>query len=160
MKLLSLIAIVLYMITSPFMAQSLDIESDRLDDLGVRLPQPTIVAPRGSQEFWVCTFNNRGSDWVPVTVGVALLSPDSASVVDSVLTHFGQSPVQATIFRNDDRILGVWWRVLSAKDKRGRRAVSIDYTLRFNKKRNKANLDVAPFIFSNFFNGRGTCTRR
>ena len=100
MKLLFLIAVVLYVITSPLTAQSLDIESDRLDDLGVRLPQPTLVAPRGSQEFWVCTLNNRGSDWVPVTVGVALLGPNSASVVDSVLTHFGQSPVQATIFRN------------------------------------------------------------
>lgn len=160
MKLLPLVAFVLCMFTSSLMAQTSSIDTNHLDDLGVRLPQPALVAPRGTQEYWVCTFNNRDSDWVPVRVGVAILSSRSASVVDSVLTHFGQSPVQASIYRNEARILGVRWRLRFAQDKRGRRAISVDYTLRFNKERNRVSLNINPSQFNNSFYGRGSCARQ
>lgn len=110
-----------------------------------------------AKELWDCTFTNTDGNWISPKVAIVVENDKQAQVIDGVLIAFKQSPARATVYRNDDRVLGVRWRVTNIRDKRGQGANKLDYDFRFNKVRNKANLDMKPHGFPNSFNGRGTC---
>lgn len=139
-------------------AQDRRIEFDRFNDLGVPLAPLSVSTPAPPTTRLICEFPNKSSDWIPRRLAIDIAANGAAQTSDPVLSHFNQSPLRATIGRNDSRLLTARWRLRNVRDEDNRRAHHIDYALRFNKARNRANLDAKPFQFINGFNGRGICT--
>ncbi len=157
MKLALLCLILSPLSAAPLWAQSGQFTPELFGELAIDLPALEIPATPGQ---WVCTFSNKGSDWVPDTVVIQLTNQTSAEITGPILKHFGQSPTTASVYRNDSRALGLGWRLNSPRDKQGRRDRRLNYALKINKQRNKASLTVEPSRYDNFFNGRGVCQRR
>ncbi|PSL21695.1 hypothetical protein [Shimia abyssi] len=80
----------------------------------------------------------------------------TALVVDPFLLYMKQAPKTAKFFKEDAKRMRVRWRIDDMKYARGHTS-DTDFSLVFDKRRNKASITINISNASNTDNGTGSC---
>ncbi|MQQ06849.1 hypothetical protein GFB49_00120 [Epibacterium sp. SM1979] len=108
---------------------------------------------------YLCEFKNPSSrKTIPEQVLVKV-SPDgsSADIIDPFLLHYGQAPLKASSFSDNDKLMKAKWLL---KADTGGAYVKFSYFLVFRKARGKASISLTPHGYDNSESGTGSCKIR
>lgn len=121
--------------------------------LGLTLAATTSV----QAQTYLCKFRGGGSNGtISPEVLVELNGKGGAEIMDRLSRHHGRAPVQAKFVQDNDKQMRVRWRLEDVVSSRGQKA-TLEWSLVFKKKRERAHLTFNTFGYPNTETGNGTC---
>lgn len=117
----------------------------------------TALASGASAATYHCKFKDparRGL--IPREVLVEFTADDAAVITDPMLLHMKQAPKNAKRASDTSKLMRASWRLDDMIFSKGEKA-DIDFSLKFRKNRNRADLHITVHGFANTESGNGTC---
>jgi len=122
--------------------------------LGFSLAAATTV----QAQTYICKFRGGGSNGtISPEVLVEFDGKGGAQVTDRLSKSHDRAPVQAKFAQDNDKQMRVRWRLVDVISSRGQKA-TLEWSLVYKKKRNRAHLTFNAFGYPNTETGNGSCT--